>query len=165
MSKDLESGHGGYRWPLDETPWPEQARLAYGALVALTAPEPPVPELGRLGEELVGSRGVVVGCGIEGEGPVYEVETEDGSPWRLRPEFLTALGGRRTDLPPRFRSDLPEGTRVRITVGPAVEGGPTVMVGVVTGLWSESALEPPRGYTVEVGEDTHCVTPEQVQPL
>ncbi|MET9181061.1 hypothetical protein ACIGXI_02585 [Kitasatospora aureofaciens] len=156
---------GGHRWLLDETPWPEQARLGYGALVELVTPEPRVPDLGWLGDGLVGTRGVVVGCEVEGDGPVYGVVTEDGSPWRLGPEFLAALGGCRTDLPPRYRSDLPEGTRVRILAGPAPEGGPAGAVGRVTGLWWESALEPPMGYTVEVGDYTHCVTPEQVELL
>lgn len=179
---------GAHRWPLDETPWPEEAGLAYGARVELTSPESPRPELGWLGAELLGSRGVVVGCevgrdGRDGRvgrgGPVYRVVTEDGSPWRLRPEFLTGLGGAPADLPPRYRSDLPEGTRVRIpvdpaTVDPAPEGGPTgavphagsvTAVGVVTGLWWQSLLEPPTGYTVEAGGSTHCVTPEQVEPL
>ncbi|MFD7450475.1 hypothetical protein [Kitasatospora sp. NPDC059827] len=181
---------GGHRQALDGTPWPERAELAYGARVELTSPEPPVPELGWLGAELVGSRGVVVDCEVERDerdgrlGPVYGVVTEDGSPWRLRPEFLRALGGEPADLPPRHRGDLPEGTRVRIPVDPAPEGGPTgagttgagpagsvagsspvTAVGEVTGLWWESRLEPPKGYTVEVGDRTHCVTPDQVERL
>ncbi|MFE6056529.1 hypothetical protein ACFQ6N_37800 [Kitasatospora sp. NPDC056446] len=80
--------------------WPEEAEFARGERVALTTPDPPRPELGHLGAGLLGTRGVVLGCGIEADdrdgghvGPVYYVETEDGSPWRLRPEFLVSLGG------------------------------------------------------------------------
>ncbi|MFD8753143.1 hypothetical protein ACFV0O_19510 [Kitasatospora sp. NPDC059577] len=78
--------------------WPEQAALVHGERVELTTPDPPRPELGHLGPEVLGTRGVVLGCVIERDdrdggrvGPVYQVETEDGSPWRLRPEFLVSL--------------------------------------------------------------------------
>ncbi|MFE1236569.1 phosphotransferase [Streptomyces tendae] len=44
-------GHGNrrglmtveHRWPLDETPWPEQAGLVCGEMVELTTPHPPTP--------------------------------------------------------------------------------------------------------------------------
>jgi hypothetical protein len=79
-------------------PRPDEAQLAHGERVELTTPNPPRPELGHLGPEIVGTRGVVRDCAIERDdrdggrvGPVYYVETEDGSPWRLRPEFLRAL--------------------------------------------------------------------------
>ncbi|MER7581688.1 hypothetical protein [Kitasatospora sp. NPDC097691] len=78
--------------------WPDEATFARGERVALTTPDPPRPELGHLGEEILGTRGVVLDCAIEADdrdggrvGPVYHVETEDGSPWRLRPEFLVPL--------------------------------------------------------------------------
>ncbi|MFJ4786423.1 hypothetical protein [Streptomyces sp. NPDC088794] len=54
-----------HRWLVDETPWPDQATLAYGEMVELTTPHPPIPELVRLGPEIVGSRGVIVACLIE----------------------------------------------------------------------------------------------------
>ncbi|WP_225797592.1 hypothetical protein [Streptomyces aculeolatus] len=106
-----------HRWLPDETPWPEQARLVYGEMVELTTPHPPIPELGRLGPEIVGSRGVIVTCVIEQDerdgrvGPLYTVETEDGSPWRLRPEFLVSRGAElrihssRETAPYKNRSD------------------------------------------------------------
>ncbi|MFB7330794.1 hypothetical protein ACFC00_04030 [Streptomyces adustus] len=92
-----------HRRPLDEIPWPEQATLVYGETVELTTPHPPIPKLGRLGPEIVGSRGVIVGCVVEHDErdgdvvPRYAVETEDGSPWRLRPEFLISRGGLHSD--------------------------------------------------------------------
>lgn len=85
-------------WLLGETPWPEQAALVYGEMVELTTPPPPIPKLGWLGPETVGSRSVVVACVEQDErdghvGPLYAVETEDGSPWRLRSEFLVSPSG------------------------------------------------------------------------
>ncbi|GJF33839.1 hypothetical protein KNE206_65390 [Kitasatospora sp. NE20-6] len=159
------------RWLLDETPWPEQATLVYGEMVELTTPDPPVPGLGRLGPEIVGSRGVVVECGVERDEhngdvvPFYSVETEDGRPWCLRPEFLISRGRLHPDMPPRCRSDLPEGTRVRIRIESDSPSGTTEAVGKVTDIWWTTSLEPPKGYIVEVGEYVHCVTPEQVEVL
>ncbi|MEU1289282.1 hypothetical protein [Kitasatospora sp. NPDC005856] len=79
-------------------PWPDEATFAHGERVELTTPDPPRPELGHLGGEVLGTRGVVLECFVEADdrdgghvGPVYYVETEDGSPWRLRPEFLVSL--------------------------------------------------------------------------
>ncbi|MFG2820159.1 hypothetical protein ACGFX4_12095 [Kitasatospora sp. NPDC048365] len=160
-----------HRWPVDETPWPEQAALAYGELVELTTPDPPDPRLGWLGPDIVGTRGVVVGCVVDRDehdgtvGPRYSVETEDGSPWGLRPEFLVSRGGLRPGMPPRYRSDLPDGTRVRVRLEPDAAGGPTEAVGEVTGLWWTASLEPPKGYTVQVGDYSYCVTPEQTEVL
>ncbi|MGX1541025.1 hypothetical protein [Streptomyces adustus] len=160
-----------HRWLLDETPWPEQATLVYGEMVELTTPHPPIPKLGRLGPEIVGSRGVIVGCVVEHDErdgdvvPRYAVETEDGSPWRLRPEFLTSRGGLHPDMPPRHRSDLPEGTRVRIRLESDTPGATTEAVGEVTGSWVTTLLEPPKGYIVQVGEYSHCVTPQQTEVL
>ncbi|MFD7875263.1 hypothetical protein ACFV5G_14355 [Streptomyces sp. NPDC059766] len=160
-----------HRWPLDETPWPEQATLVYGEMVELATPYPPIPELGRLGPEVVGSRGVVVACVIEQDvrdgnvAPLYSVETEDGSPWRLRPEFLVSRGGLHPDMPPRCRSDLPEGTRVRIRLESDTPGATTDAVGEVSGLWWTTPLEPPKGYVVQVGGFSHCVTPQQTEVL
>ncbi|MEU6270984.1 hypothetical protein ABZ871_00955 [Streptomyces populi] len=160
-----------HRWPPDETPWPEQAALAYGEMVELATPHPPIPGLGRLGPEIVGSRGVIVACVIERDerdghvGPLYSVETEDGSPWRLRPEFLVSRGGLRPDMPPRCRSDLPEGTRVRIRSGSDTPGVTTEAVGEVAGIWWTTSLEPPKGYIVQVDEYPHCVTPQQIEVL
>ncbi|MET7319388.1 hypothetical protein [Streptomyces sp. NPDC005549] len=159
-----------HRWLLDETPWPEQAALAYGEMVELTTPHSPIPKLGWLGPEVIGSRGVVVACVIEQDerdgqvGPLYAVETEDGSPWRLRSEFLISRGGLHPDMPPRYRSDLPEGAPVRIRLerGP---GATTEAVGEVTGIWRTTCLEPPKGYIVQVGEYSHCVTPQQTEVL
>ncbi|MET9615425.1 hypothetical protein [Kitasatospora indigofera] len=80
------------RWLLNETPWPERATLAYGEMVELTTPHPPVPKLGWLGPEIAGSRGVIVECVIKQDErddhvrPIYSVETEDGTPWGLRPD-------------------------------------------------------------------------------
>ncbi|MFJ9697069.1 hypothetical protein [Kitasatospora sp. NPDC101183] len=144
-------------WPLDETPWPSGAALAYGEVVTLTTPDPPQPELGAIGPELLGMRGVVTSCEIRPDGPVYSVETDDGSPWRLRPEFLAGTGQLHPGMTPRHRSDLPDGTRVRITAGG--------LIGEVTGIWHESALEPPKGYVVEVDEETHCVLPDEIEIL
>ncbi|MFF0412250.1 hypothetical protein ACFYUY_17675 [Kitasatospora sp. NPDC004745] len=167
----------GHRWPLDETPWPAEAALAYGEMVELTTPEPPVPELGFLGPDLLGTRGVVVECLVERDdhdgrpGPVYSVETEDGSPWRLRPEFLSSLGRLHPGMPPRHRSDLPEGTRVRIRDEPERPGGPAEAVeavgriGRITGLWWTTALEPPKGYTVDVDGCSRSVTPQEIEVL
>ncbi|MFJ6770769.1 hypothetical protein ACIQOV_07340 [Kitasatospora sp. NPDC091257] len=83
------------------TPWPAEATFSRGERVALTTPDPPRPELGHLGGEILGTRGVVLACVVEADdrdgghvGPVYQVETEDGSPWRLRPEFLESLDRR-----------------------------------------------------------------------
>ncbi|MFD8251564.1 hypothetical protein [Streptomyces werraensis] len=158
-----------HRWPLDETPWPEQAALVYGEMVELTTPHPPIPTLGWLGPEIVGSRGVVVACVIEQDerdgyvGPLYAVETEDGSPWRLRSEFLVSRGGLHFDMPPRYRSDLPESTRVRIRLESDTPGTTTEAVGEVTGIWWTTYLEPPKGYIVQVGEYSHCVTPQQTE--
>ncbi|GHF85751.1 hypothetical protein GCM10018790_74050 [Kitasatospora xanthocidica] len=80
------------------TPWPDEATFARGERVALTTPDPPRPELGHLGAEILGTRGVVRECVVKADdrdgshvGPVYYVETEDGSPWYLRPEFLVSL--------------------------------------------------------------------------
>ncbi|MFI9470015.1 hypothetical protein ACIHBQ_21420 [Streptomyces sp. NPDC052492] len=87
-----------HRWLLGETPWPEQAALVYGEMVELTTPHPPTT-MGWLGPEIVGSRGVVVSCVIEQDerdghvGPLYAVETEDGSPWRLRWQLLVSPSG------------------------------------------------------------------------
>ncbi|MET8544564.1 hypothetical protein ABZW03_28565 [Kitasatospora sp. NPDC004799] len=79
-------------------PWPDEATFAHGERVALTTPDPPRPELGHLGPEVLGTRGVVLECVIEADdhdpghvGPVYHVQTEDGSPWYLRPEFLVSV--------------------------------------------------------------------------
>ncbi|MGW3284764.1 hypothetical protein ACWDR3_08985 [Streptomyces sp. NPDC001002] len=160
-----------HHWLLDETPWPEQATLAYGEMVELTTPHPPIPELGRLGPEIVGSRGVIVACVIEQDErdghvvPLYSVETEDGSPWRLRSEFLISRGGLRPDMPPRYRSDLPEGTRVRIRLESDTPGAATEAVGEVAWIWRTTCLEPPKGYIVQVGEDIHCVLPHQTEIL
>ncbi|MFE2415188.1 hypothetical protein ACFXDE_43405 [Kitasatospora sp. NPDC059408] len=161
----------GHRWLLDETPWPEPATLVYGEMVELATPHPPVPELGRLGPETVGSRGVIVGCAIAPDerdgrvGPLYSVETEDGSSWRLRPEFLVSRGGLHPGMPPRYRSDLPEGTRVRIRMESDAPGATADAVGEVTGIWWTTSLEPPKGYIVQVGEYSHCVTPQQTEVL
>ncbi|MGW3230032.1 hypothetical protein [Kitasatospora sp. NPDC001095] len=158
------------RWLLDETPWPERATLAYGELVELTTPNPPMQELGWLGPEIVGSRGVIIGCVIEQDerdgyvGPFYSVETEDGRPWGLRPEFLVSRGGLHPGMPPRYRSDLPEGTRVRIRIE-SDSPGETTAVGEITGIWWTTSLEPPKGYTVEVGEYSYCVTPGQAEVI
>ncbi|WP_157531880.1 hypothetical protein [Kitasatospora sp. Root107] len=159
------------QWLLDETPWPEQATLAYGELVELTTPHPPVPSLGWLGPEIVGSRGVVVGCVIKQDerdghvGPIYSVETEDGSPWGLRPEFLIPRGRLQPDMPPRYRSDLPDGTRVRIRTESDSPSETTEAVGEVAGIWWTTSLEPPKGYIVQVGDHEYCVTPEQAEVL
>ncbi|MFI0943765.1 hypothetical protein [Streptomyces sp. NPDC021020] len=108
---------------------------------------------------------MVVSCAIDEDAdddrvaPLYTVETEDG-PWRLRPEFLTSLGGFRPGMPPRFRSDLPEGTRVRIRGGPSG----AAPVGEVTGLWWTTPFEPPKGYVVEVDGHCRCVTPDEIDP-
>ncbi|MEV7355506.1 hypothetical protein [Kitasatospora sp. NPDC091276] len=161
----------GHRWPVDETPWPEQATLAYGELVELATPHPPLPELGRLGPEIAGTRGVIVACVVEQDerddhvGPLYTVETEDGSPWRLRPEFLASRGGLHPGMPPRYRSDLPEGTRVRIRTESDTPGATADAVGEVTGIWWTTSLEPPKGYVVQVGEESHCVAPQQTEVL
>ncbi|MFD7227548.1 hypothetical protein [Streptomyces sp. NPDC059881] len=160
-----------HRWLLNETPWPEQATLVYGELVELATPHPPIPKLGWLGPEVVGSRGVIVACVIEQDerdghvGPLYAVETEDGSPWRLRSEFLVSRGGLHPDMPPRYRSDLPEGTRVRIRLESDTSGATTEAVGEVAGIWGTTSLEPPKGYIVQVGEYSHCVTPQQTEVL
>ncbi|MFF4309650.1 hypothetical protein [Streptomyces sp. NPDC001507] len=160
-----------HRWLLDETPWPERAALVYGEMVELTTPHPPIPKLGRLGPEIIGRRGVIVACVIEQDerdghvGPLYVVETEDGSPWRLRSEFLVSRGGLHSDMPPRYRSDLPEGTRVRIRLEPDTPGATREAVGEVTGIWWTTSLEPPKGYIVQVGEYSHCVTPQQTEVL
>ncbi|WP_037835740.1 hypothetical protein [Streptomyces sp. NRRL F-5650] len=160
-----------HRWLLDETPWPEQAALVYGEMVELTTPHPPIPQLGGLGPEIIGSRGVVVACVIEQDErdghvrPLYAVETEDGSPWRLRPEFLVSRGGLHPDMPPRYRSDLPEGTHVRIRLESDKPGATMEAVGEVTGIWRTTCLEPPKGYMVQVGEHLHCVTPQQTEVL
>jgi hypothetical protein len=145
------------RWPEDETPWPEGAALTYGEIVALTTPNPPVAELGWLGPEIEGTLGVVVGCEIEQDsvGPVYLVEADDGSPWRVRPQFLVSQRRHRPDMPPRVRGDLPEGTRVRVAEA----------VGEVTGVWRTTFLEPPKGYIVRVGERVLTVAPHEVEVL
>ncbi|MCF2532013.1 hypothetical protein [Yinghuangia soli] len=92
----------------------------------------------------------------------YAVETEDGSPWRLPPEFLASLGSLRPDMPPRYRSDLPEGTRVRLRTDPA---DPTESHGEVTGIWCTTPFEPPKGYIVRIGEYVHCATPDEIDLL
>ncbi|GHH76115.1 hypothetical protein GCM10018781_46570 [Kitasatospora indigofera] len=160
-----------HRWPPDETPWPEGASLAYGEMVELVTPDPPVPELGRLGPGIVGTRGVVVECVLGGggpdsrSGPVYSVEAEDGSPWALGPEFLRSRGELHPAMPPRSRSDLPEGTRVRIRPYAGLPAGTAEAVGEVTGLWWTTSLEPPKGYTVQVGDSSFHVTPQQTEVL
>lgn len=68
-------------------------------------------------------------------------------------------------MPPRYRGDLPEGTRVRIRLEPDVPGATTEAVGEVAGIWWETSLEPPKGYIVRVGEYSHCVTPQQTEVL
>ncbi|GGL87147.1 hypothetical protein GCM10010095_84880 [Streptomyces anthocyanicus] len=114
---------------------------------------------------------MIVACVIEQDGrdghvgPLYTVETEDGSSWRLRPESLLSRGGLHPDMPPRYRSDLPEGTRVRIRLESDTPGATTEAVGEVTGIWWTTSLESPKSYIVQVGEHSHCVTPQQTEVI
>ncbi|WP_329236905.1 hypothetical protein [Streptomyces canus] len=91
--------------------------------------------------------------------------TEDGGPWRLRSEFLVSRGGLHPDMPPRYRSDLSEGTRVQVRLESDTPGAATEAAGEVTGIWRTTFSEPPKGYIVRVGEYSHCVPPPQTEVL
>ncbi|MFF7992981.1 hypothetical protein ACFZDG_24700 [Kitasatospora xanthocidica] len=47
------------------TSWPDEATFACGERVALTTPDPPRAELGHLGAEILGTRGVVLECVVK----------------------------------------------------------------------------------------------------
>ncbi|KQV08736.1 hypothetical protein ASC99_36445 [Kitasatospora sp. Root107] len=68
-------------------------------------------------------------------------------------------------MPPRYRSDLPDGTRVRIRTESDSPSETTEAVGEVAGIWWTTSLEPPKGYIVQVGDHEYCVTPEQAEVL
>lgn len=134
-------------------------------MVELTTPPPPIPKLGWLGPETVGSRGVVVACVEKDErdghvGSLYAVETEDGSPRGGGRSSWSPGEDLHPDMPPRCRSDLPEGTRVRIRFESDTPGATTEAVGEITGIWWTTSLEPAKGYIVQVGESPMVVLPD-----